>query len=458
MTDKTTDTAKDADPVEIETAAAEPVVIDDTVISPGSLSRKLRGCREMAELSLEQAAQEMRLPINVLKALESENFAALPEPPYVRGYLRSYARLSETDPNDLIRRYEILRGADPDDVTSFSPSAMPMNRNTPKPTVSPGTIKLAGLAFVVFILGVLSMIPAVSQWATETWKSFSAQNQATTPVAATELAQGEAADDSDAAGEGKTFDGTIERDGSRAAAADGDESAATAAEPDAAGADRAASSRDTAAAGTEQLALNTQNQAVGESSVASPETMAEERTSEAAQPGTPATTADNSVERAEQAEAVAADADQTEAVLIVKTSWLLAMQLTQLRLTPIRIRRHRKTRPLQKISAAGQAAATDSAADTSRAAEQAGADDAEKARQAAEAERARLKKLPNKRQLLKPRRHKPGSSRPGNNSRLLRVMTVFSNPLTATYKFAWISCRNAGCRSRTVRAKPFIPH
>ena len=173
MTEQTTDTVKDAEPVET-TESTEATVIDDTIITTGSLRKALRRCREQADMNLEQAAQEMRLPLNVLKALEDESFSDLPEPPYVRGYLRSYSRLNDSDPNDLIKRYEILRGADPDEITSFKP-AMPLNRNQNKPSVSSSTVKLAGLVFFVFFLGILSMIPAVSQWATETWQSFSDQ-------------------------------------------------------------------------------------------------------------------------------------------------------------------------------------------------------------------------------------------------------------------------------------------
>lgn len=66
------------------------------------------------DLDQEQAAIAMRLSPAMIKALESENFAELPDPPYVRGYLRSYARLDDSDPQPLIRTYEVLRGADPD--------------------------------------------------------------------------------------------------------------------------------------------------------------------------------------------------------------------------------------------------------------------------------------------------------------------------------------------------------
>ncbi len=175
---------------ETETAPEpEPLLTDDDfdndAIVPGSLSRALKQCRNQADLTLEQAAQEIHLPVDIVKALEDENFAALPEAPYVRGYLRSYARLSDSDPGPLIQRFEILRGANPGEITSFN---SPVTRN-PKPAkkeVSPTTIKLVGFSIIVLLLVVLSMIPTLSQKASDTWKTFSEPQQPVTATSDTE--------------------------------------------------------------------------------------------------------------------------------------------------------------------------------------------------------------------------------------------------------------------------------
>ncbi len=154
---------------------------DDGIVRPGALAAKLKACRERAEIDQDQAAVQMRLSPAMIKALESENFSELPDPPYVRGYLRSYARLDESDPQDLIRTYELLRGADPDSFAT--PPPIPLNR-VAKPGISPTTLKLFGLVGLVLLLGVLSMIPAVSQWTRDTWSSFSAQTAEKHPATA----------------------------------------------------------------------------------------------------------------------------------------------------------------------------------------------------------------------------------------------------------------------------------
>lgn len=180
--------ATDPTPEIVKTEPVETTAVDDSAIVPGSLSRALKQCRDEADISLAGAAEEMRLPPSVVKALEEENFADLPDPPYVRGYLRSYARLNDSDPNDLINRYETLRGADPQDIASFTP-VTPRYQAKNKKTLSPTTVKLAGFSLIILLLVVLSMIPVVSQWASDTWQSFSEpQNQRLATTAAQQTA------------------------------------------------------------------------------------------------------------------------------------------------------------------------------------------------------------------------------------------------------------------------------
>jgi cytoskeletal protein RodZ len=131
--------------------------------------------REQAGLDLEQASEEMHLSSNIIHALENEDFAHLPEPPYVRGYLRSYARLANADSKELIRIYEFLRGGKPDEIAHHFAPAKPLNRVAQQPALSSTTLKFIGLGASVLLLGLLSMIPGIRDWASNTWTSFSAQ-------------------------------------------------------------------------------------------------------------------------------------------------------------------------------------------------------------------------------------------------------------------------------------------
>lgn len=145
-----------------------------SVVQPGDLTAKLAKCREKAGLDIEQAAEELHLSPHILKALEQEDFAHLPEPPYVRGYLRGYSKLADMDAKELIRIYEALRGAKPDEIAHHFAPARPLNK-VAQPVMSASTVKFIGFGAIVLLLGLFSMIPGVRDWANHTWSSFSAQ-------------------------------------------------------------------------------------------------------------------------------------------------------------------------------------------------------------------------------------------------------------------------------------------
>lgn len=70
--------------------------------SPGAL---LRTARERAGLSVEDLAGQLKLAKNTLEALERDDFAALSEPVYVRGYYRKVAKVLPIAEADLIGAY-----------------------------------------------------------------------------------------------------------------------------------------------------------------------------------------------------------------------------------------------------------------------------------------------------------------------------------------------------------------
>ena len=63
---------------------------------------QLREARERAGLTLEAAAAQLHMPIQVVRALEQEQWQTLGAPVFVRGRLRSYARLLKVDLEPLL--------------------------------------------------------------------------------------------------------------------------------------------------------------------------------------------------------------------------------------------------------------------------------------------------------------------------------------------------------------------
>ena len=77
-----------------------------TDVLPGDLSSIFRRHREEHGLNVNQVAEALCLSPKIITAIEAENLDGLPEPPYVRGYLRSFAKYTEVDPTDMINAYE----------------------------------------------------------------------------------------------------------------------------------------------------------------------------------------------------------------------------------------------------------------------------------------------------------------------------------------------------------------
>jgi cytoskeleton protein RodZ len=70
-----------------------------TVISPGRL---LREARERLKMSVADAAAQIRLAPRQIEALEADDFERLPEVPFVRGFVRNYAKLLHIDAQPLL--------------------------------------------------------------------------------------------------------------------------------------------------------------------------------------------------------------------------------------------------------------------------------------------------------------------------------------------------------------------
>lgn len=144
------------------------------IVNQGDLGLRLIEYREKAGFSLAQMADGLCLPEETIEKLEDENFETLAEPPYIRGYLRNYAKMADTDPGELIDIYESLRGADPSELGyHFKTSSKIQTISTKR--ISPVYAQLFFLALLISVLIGLSMIPGINKWVTETWNSFSDQ-------------------------------------------------------------------------------------------------------------------------------------------------------------------------------------------------------------------------------------------------------------------------------------------
>jgi cytoskeletal protein RodZ len=66
----------------------------------------LQSIRLEKNITLETVAEETRIAISNLTLIEKEDIASLPDPVFVKGFLRSYAQAIGADPNEAVRLYE----------------------------------------------------------------------------------------------------------------------------------------------------------------------------------------------------------------------------------------------------------------------------------------------------------------------------------------------------------------
>lgn len=75
---------------------------DDDAMSFG---RYLKALRREKDVSIESVAKETRVSLKTLQQIESEDFDQLPDEVFVKGFIRSYARFVDANPDELVQRY-----------------------------------------------------------------------------------------------------------------------------------------------------------------------------------------------------------------------------------------------------------------------------------------------------------------------------------------------------------------
>lgn len=83
------------------------------------LGARLRAAREAAGLGLEDVARRLKMPLHVVQALESGHWRQLDAPVFVRGRLRSYARLVKVELGPMLEEAR-LDPVRPAELVSYS--------------------------------------------------------------------------------------------------------------------------------------------------------------------------------------------------------------------------------------------------------------------------------------------------------------------------------------------------
>ncbi len=70
------------------------------------IGESLRARREELKLTLDKVSQKTKISLNILRALEANDFASLPSPAYVKGFVLSYARVVGLSTAETITKLE----------------------------------------------------------------------------------------------------------------------------------------------------------------------------------------------------------------------------------------------------------------------------------------------------------------------------------------------------------------
>ncbi len=117
----------------------------------GSLGAMLREAREARGLSAREAADTMNLSVRFLDALENEQFDKLPARAFVRGYLRSYARMLGLSVDEVLSCYYRVAGEDRTDPY-FASKRDARDRPSELVHEHTGQVLVAVFALVVLVL------------------------------------------------------------------------------------------------------------------------------------------------------------------------------------------------------------------------------------------------------------------------------------------------------------------
>ena len=114
----------------------------------GATLRAAREARHMSEIDL---ARALRLEPRVVRALETEDFAALSAPAFVRGYLRAVARELKLDAEALLARFDALGDHAAPQLADFE-SRAPLEITSSSRIVRYTTVALALVMLALIVL------------------------------------------------------------------------------------------------------------------------------------------------------------------------------------------------------------------------------------------------------------------------------------------------------------------
>lgn len=133
--------------------------------------------REQQAISLEKVAQETFIPLRLLRAIETGEVQRLPEPVYIKGFIRRYADILGLDGVEVANAFEINPSPTVQPPTAQAPTVQAVERpnvaDTPAPAVAPsGERSPRSGSYLPFVLAGIAALGAVGAIALGTSSLF----------------------------------------------------------------------------------------------------------------------------------------------------------------------------------------------------------------------------------------------------------------------------------------------
>ena len=129
----------------------------------GTLGQYLRSAREARGIDLHEAAQQTRISVSYLKALEAEDFSILPGEVFVKGFLKNYGKFLRLDESQVMKKYSESSApkSEAGPVVEKEPVAASSEKKMPRSTKIEPFLWGAGIviALILFMFMTLSERP-----------------------------------------------------------------------------------------------------------------------------------------------------------------------------------------------------------------------------------------------------------------------------------------------------------
>lgn len=126
--------------------------IETEFITPGAL---LRATRVKKNIDLAGIADDTKISLRNLKAMEADDFSALPADAYSRGFYRLYAVALSLPPDEILKKYSEEKAKWPSPVNPLTEGPKALTNHVSDMATRPTSMSLTYIGLILFLLFLL---------------------------------------------------------------------------------------------------------------------------------------------------------------------------------------------------------------------------------------------------------------------------------------------------------------